>query len=74
MIQTERRFSVGGEDIADSTVLINIKNSIVDIEKLAPENFTGQMMLTFLQQNTGRNTGVKFKVFNESAETFPFKE
>lgn len=62
----------GGQ--ADAIHSINIKNAKINIAKIIPANFSGKLMLSFLLQNTGRNSGVKFKVFKNSTQTILYKE
>lgn len=62
---------------ADTTKFININDAKVNIVKLAPKNFNGKLVLSFILQNTGKNTGVKFKVFKAeegSRTTFQSKK
>ena len=62
----------GKKDIADSSRSINLKNHLIDIEKSAPHNFNGKLILTFIIQNTGRDTGAKFKVIIKSKSVIPY--
>ncbi len=61
----------GGQ--ADTFRLINIKNARINVAKLVPPHFSGKMVLSFLLQNTGRNSAVKFSVFKNSTKTIVYK-
>ncbi len=62
----------GGQ--ADTIHTTTIKNATIDIAKLGPANFSGKLRLTFILQNTGRNSGVKFSVFKNSPQLIRYKE
>lgn len=49
--------------IADEVHFVSIKNASLEIAKLAPPDFEGKLMLSFIQQDTGRNSGAKFKLY-----------
>lgn len=66
----ELPWAKGGQ--TDAFHLINIKNAKINMAKLVPPNFRGKIVLSFLLQNTGRNSGVKFKVYRNSTQTIVY--
>lgn len=60
------KLSWGKKNIADINLAIRVNDHTLNLKKLTPANFNGKILLTFILQNTGKNSSVTFKVYKAS--------
>jgi hypothetical protein len=62
----------GKKEKADEIYGVKLGEQEINIEDLAPKNFNGRMLLSFIMRNTGKNSGAKFKILGEGKKIIPY--